>query len=95
MRKLLICIDFDDTYTMDPQSWNLFIDLMESRGHNVICATMRYPHGTEPLDAIKTIGKKCTIYFTSRKCKKNYLQNLGIFPDVWIDNDPRTILEDF
>jgi hypothetical protein len=92
---LLICIDFDRTYTQDPKMWNLFIDLVESRGHDIICVTLRHARGKEAEDAIRTIGRKCTVYFTERKCKKDYLQNIGIFPDIWIDDDPRTILEDF
>lgn len=89
---MLICIDFDDTYTKDPVLWNEFILLAKSRGHRVICCTMRYEI-EEGEELTQTIGKVVDlIYFTNRNSKKAFLNNLNIFPDIWIDDEPSFIL---
>lgn len=89
---MLIAIDYDETYTLDEDFWNSFINLATHKHHEVLCVTCRYPHEGNPVK--KSIGKYCDIYFTSRKAKKDYLRKLGIFPDVWIDDAPHWILKD-
>lgn len=89
---MLIALDFDDTYTRDPQMWDMIIGVMQRHGHTVICATMRFPQEGEELH--NTIGKKCKIVFTSRKAKKIYLNEvIGIFPDIWIDDTPEWLFQ--
>ena len=83
---MLIALDYDHTYTLDPELWDNFIDMCAKNKHTVICATMRYDY--EGKDVINTIGKKCKVYFTSRNAKKPFLEEMGIFPDVWIDDNP-------
>ncbi len=38
---MIICIDYDDTYTRDPSLWDSFISNVKHRNHTVICVTMR------------------------------------------------------
>ena len=38
---MLIALDYDNTYTLDPTFWDGFIVVSKARGHNVIVATMR------------------------------------------------------
>lgn len=89
---MLIALDFDATYTLDPDLWNEFIDKAISRGHKVICVTMRYDYEGTLLK--KTIGKKCDIIFTNRKAKRPFLLNKKIKPNVWIDDEPKWIDRD-
>ena len=86
---MLIAIDYDLTYTRDPELWDEFIDMALLRNHNVICVTMRFQE--EGKDVINTIGKKCEIIFTRRKAKIIFLQELNIKPDIWIDDNPMWI----
>ena len=90
---MLIALDYDETYTLDPVLWNAFIAHAHSRGHEVIIATMRLDKGPEADEVIKAIGSMCQIYFTSRKAKLAALQELGLNPDVWIDDNPRWLYE--
>jgi hypothetical protein len=89
---MLIVIDYDLTYTQDPQLWDEFIDMALLRNHNIICVTMRYPE--EGSDVINTVGKKCKVIFTGRKAKMNFLHELNIKPDIWIDDNPIWIYTD-
>lgn len=89
---MLISLDFDDTYTLDPYFWDRFIVSAKSRGHEVICVTSRKCGNTE--DVITALADKVTIFCTSHRAKKDYLAEIGLFPDVWIDDKPKHILKD-
>lgn len=89
---MYISLDFDNTYTRDPATWDQFVDLMQKAGHTVYCVTMRYP--TEGDDVLATLGKKVKVFFTSRKNKHDFMFAQGINIDVWIDDMPYFILND-
>jgi hypothetical protein len=86
-----ISLDFDDTYTRDPQMWNNFINLALLSGHKVYCVTLRTP---EQGDAVlNSIGKLVPVYFCSMQSKAKYMYAHGIHIDVWIDDMPICIVE--
>ena len=90
---MMLALDYDDTYTRDPVFWDLVIALAKSRGHSVICATMRYPHeGAEVWDALG--GKVEDIVFTERKAKHGAVYEAGYMPSVWIDDSPNFVHND-
>ena len=62
---MIIALDYDKTYTADPNLWDAFIKFAVFRGHKVICLTMRYSQ-----EEIKIWGIN-EIHYTSRKAKKN------------------------
>lgn len=90
---MLLALDYDDTYTRDPDFWDNVITLATQRGHSVICATMRYEHeGQEVIDAL---GSKVeTIVFTGRKAKFTAVYDAGYMPSVWIDDSPNFVHTD-
>jgi len=92
---MLIALDYDDTYTADPELWDLFIEQSQARGHEVYCVTMRYGD-TESLDVERTLGTKVDrIIYTNRKAKKSaFRMNCGRNPDIWIDDTPEWLFED-
>lgn len=91
---MLLCLDYDGTYTNDPPFWDRFITLSRDSGHTVICATMRFEM-SEGESVKLALGKRVSaIYFTSRKAKKPFLEKLGIHPDIWIDDTPEWLLRD-
>lgn len=89
---MLICIDYDKTYTLDTGFWDGFIALSKQNGVSVICCTLRHEDGEG--DAVKRdlLDKVDAIYFTARQAKQGYLQSIGVNPDVWIDDSPYWIL---
>ena len=90
-----ISIDFDDTYTRDPQLWNQFIRQAQAREHTVYCVTARgedySDEVTEVLDSIGKLVSPHNCVFTGGKPKRQFCWNKGISIDVWIDDMPEAI----
>ena len=89
---MLICIDYDETYTADVYMWNMIIGVMKRNGHEVICCTMRFPE--EGLEVTRSIGQHCKVYFSSREAKMEYLSKINICPDILIDDKPIWLFKD-
>ena len=79
---MIIALDYDGTYTTDPEFWNLFINNTKKSQHSIFIVSMRYPHET-----INNVD--CEIIYTSRKAKSSCFH-----ADVWIDDHPYWILKD-
>lgn len=77
-----IALDYDGTYTLDPEFWDAFIFEAKDRGHSVVIVTSRSKD--EPIES-KTA---CHVIYCSYDAKEKFYN-----PDIWIDNDPRYITE--
>jgi hypothetical protein len=91
---MIIALDYDETYTADKDLWDEFISQSVHRGHEVVLATYRHPvhdYNTD-FDHLKNMAIKC--YFTDGKAKKQFLEDLGVTVNVWIDDRPKTVYED-
>lgn len=84
---MLIVLDYDGTYTLDEEFWKSFYFRTTALGHKVICATMRYE--SEPI-----ADMPCKVIYTGRKAKEQFLLDLGIKPDIWIDDNPAWLYQD-
>lgn len=90
---MIISIDFDDTYTKDPELWDMFCLSAIDKGHTVYCVSARpEEHMYKVRNTIgKVIGtRKC--FGTSLKCKRDHMKKYGIHIDVWIDDTPDAIV---
>ena len=83
---MLIAIDYDGTITAAPQLWSNFAVSATLAGHTVIVCTGRAFPPPAP--------DWLTVHCTAGQAKRDYLAALGIHPDVWIDDDPQSILTD-
>ena len=92
LKPLTIAIDFDDTYTADPELWTSFMNQAESRGHKVICVTARYFTLENKEELKATLPPKTLIYFTSMGSKMDYMASQGVKVDIWIDDSPRVVV---
>ena len=93
INKLLFCLDYDETYTVDPVLFKAFIQLLQSRGHRVIVATMRYEDEGQPIvDDLGDIVE--TIIFTGRKAKVKFIHEAGYYPSIYIDDSPEWLMFD-
>lgn len=81
-----ISLDYDDTFTRDPIGWLEFIKLMQSRGHKVMCVTMR--HEYQGYVVKEDLAKHVEIFFTGHKAKEKFMYDRGIRIDVWVDDMP-------
>jgi len=90
---MLISLDYDGTYTVDPNFWDEFIRLAIFAGHEIIVVTMRYEAVEGDVVKYDLERKVKEIIFTGRQGKRKFLRNLNLVPDVWIDDQPEYILD--
>ena len=86
-----IAIDYDETITKDTYAWSQIMQLMHNLGMKVYVVTYRNDResfGLEYLMASDFIEK---VVFTARNGKKAFCENLGIFIDIWVDDNPISI----
>ena len=90
---MIIALDYDDTYTRDPDTWNAIARILHIAGHIVIGVTMRHPAEASGMHSSydEAVDR---IYFTGRKAKQAFMRDLGVLVDVWIDDRPDFILRD-
>lgn len=86
-----IALDFDDTYTRDPEFWDKFIDDAKDRGHDIRIVTFRKSTMTDP--ALTRLSEKIPVIFTEYMQKRAFCNYLGWMVDVWIDDSPEFIVE--
>lgn len=87
---MTISLDFDNTWTKDPDLWNGFIQSAESLGHKVICITNREVWSG---DMVRHSLPSIPILFAGRQFKRSYAEEQGIKVDIWIDDMPGTVEE--
>ena len=74
-----IALDFDNTFTQDPELWIAFINTARQRGHEVTIVTSRHPSTPVPIQGIEII-------YCSFTAKRKHHE-----AHVWIDDDPKHI----
>jgi len=90
---MIISLDYDQTFTEDPDRWLEFANSMRFGGHQIYGITMRYPDETAGMDR-KYLDACDKIFFTCRKAKWYFMADKGIKIDVWIDDSPHWIMRD-
>ena len=88
---MIIAIDYDNTYTADPEFWNKFILDAEEAGHKVICVTGRDSLEDFARPVLESIGKLCPVVFAGPKWKRDAALAKGWKVDVWIDDMPEMV----
>ena len=84
---MIIALDYDGTYTADPELWDMFIFTAHQRGHQVHLVTMR--HESEP---VRMGEQPARIHYTDRKAKLPYMMAQGIEVQIWVDDRPDFVL---
>jgi len=90
---MLIALDYDGTITLAPSFWWRFVHDALKDGHKVVIATMRYEDELNEVEEFLT-GLQVPIVATGCQAKQHYLHNMGIKPDVWIDDMPLWLFVD-
>lgn len=88
---MIIAIDYDHTFSADPEGWSECIRLMQARGHEFVCITGRsdLPIWREPVE--KDIKGLIPIVFAGDQWKDVAAKKNGWKIDVWIDDMPTAI----
>ena len=88
-----IAIDYDDTFTAAPEFWRRLIQRARLSHHTVYCVSSR--RGTmenvrEIADGIGLSG--VPVVLCNHNAKHEVVANKGIHIDVWIDDNPWSIV---
>lgn len=94
-RRLICAIDFDGTYTADPELFKAFVGLLKARGHIPIMVTGRpAEYGMD--EAPKAlVGDLMPIIFAGGEWKIDAAKAAGYEVDIWVDDLPQFIRPPF
>jgi hypothetical protein len=89
-----IALDYDNTYSVDPAFWNTFIKDAFERGHEVRIVTVRDERHDRTAPLVE-LQRRVQIIYTRGVAKQWFCTHFtdGWIPEVWIDDSPRSILE--
>lgn len=88
---MTISLDFDETYTRDPEMWRKFAHMAVSMGHEIVLITNRTPEqGAEVRAALRGVPVSAVV-FAGRAPKREAARRQGIRVDVWVDDLPHTV----
>lgn len=94
LKPTVFSFDFDNTISRDPSGFMQIMKLLRDRGHDVYVCTMRMKWlNPEDFDFLIEAGYK--VFFTEHKAKDEYMKSQGIQVDVWVDDLPDSIIEDW
>lgn len=95
VKTLIIAIDFDDTFTADPELWAVFIRLAQHKGHRVLCVTSRRDSESNLEDMVGVFeanGLSLPVIFCNMGSKLWTMEQRGTKVDIWIDDAPHAIV---
>jgi hypothetical protein len=93
-RRLVIAIDYDDTYTADPVLWAAVVAVLAS-SHEVICVTARRCTAENRNELRRNLPPQIeTIILAYDMPKRMAATRAGFAVDIWIDDRPHAIGEE-
>lgn len=88
---MIIAIDFDKTWTADPELWRMFVTSARKRGHNCIIATGRKACSEDMKKY--NLHYNIEVIYCGGEYKEKVCRREGWKVDVWIDDMPSMIQE--
>lgn len=84
---MLISLDYDDTFTRDPDFWCQVVALGRLRGHEFVCVTAR----SSPPESGKEPHIPMPVVCAGNEWKHVAAVRKGFIVNVWIDDMPQLI----
>jgi hypothetical protein len=91
--KMIIAIDFDNTFNADTELWRKFITDAKERGHTCVCVTGRSNEGEYGAEVIRIIDGVMPIVFAGALWKREAAKRAGYDVNIWIDDTPEYVAE--
>jgi hydroxymethylpyrimidine pyrophosphatase-like HAD family hydrolase len=85
-----IALDYDDTFTSDPQMWRKIIAILKEVGHDVRIVTSRFYLFESEREIKEATG--LDVIFCKHNYKLEVTRKIGFNVDIWIDDNPGGIL---
>lgn len=86
-----IAIDFDNTFSSDPDLFKSFIKICESRNHKCYIVTMRNGTDEDRKEIESTTGGMLPVIYCGHTFKRKVTSQMGINIHIWIDDLPAGI----
>ncbi len=89
---MIIAIDYDNTFTRDPDFWSRFVVSGRAADHTFVMVTGRVAAGLmgrEVLEATRALA--LPVVFAGSQWKRDAARDRGWLPDVWIDDSPEYV----
>jgi hypothetical protein len=84
-----VAIDYDDTYSANPEIWTEILLLMKIHGFKTICATNRRDTEANRIRLSEAFNGKVLDIVYCNGYKDTVCRKKGYNVLVWIENDPR------
>lgn len=91
--SLTFGIDFDQTFSSDPELFHLILDGLLARGHKAVIVTSRFGLRGDVLEIEWVTKKRIPIVFAAGTWKKRAAELHGYKVDVWMDDNPHHIID--
>lgn len=88
-----IALDYDDTYTKDPELWLAFVRNARHRGHKVYVVTWRSEDQAKDID--ERLQELAPVYATQLRAKRAFMESKQIYIEIWIDDNPEAIIRNY
>jgi hypothetical protein len=88
---MLIGLDYDDTYTKDPEMWDELVDLMRDQGCTVYVVTRRFFDDPVEFSEDSPMDVRCDVVYCDQRPKRQVCEGLGLDVDIWIDDLPEGV----
>lgn len=89
---MIFGIDYDGTFSKDPDFFHDLITLMDEYRHQAIIVTQRSSE-QDRKEVEKQVNGKIPIIFAGEKWKSETVKEEGYKIDIWIDDMPQGIFE--
>lgn len=87
---MLIALDYDQTYTRDPDLWDRFIVDARKQGHDLVCITSRtYEPGSTKSERVPAPAIR--FLCAGSEMKADVARKAGLNVAIWIDDMPASI----
>ena len=88
-----IALDYDETYSVDPEFWNLFIASAKARGHEVRGVTARDDRFDRTAGLVE-LEQLIPVIYCRGIAKRWYCTHFveDFVPEVWVDDNPEAVL---
>ena len=88
---LTFAIDFDGTFSADPDLWRELIPIIQGRRHGHQCVLVTNRPEIMGNDVRAEVGSLMPIVFAGRKTKRSAVKDAGYKVNIWIDDSPEYI----
>lgn len=90
-RRILHGIDYDGTFSADPDYYRAVVALGRSRGHDYVLVTGRSDEGQWGAEVRRDVGDLMPIVFAANGWKREAAERAGYKVDIWEDDHPEYV----